>query len=156
MVPSVYARVARMLLWATGCILVCLFVRHWRRLPLPPDPWDGELGPGDGRDSDGRQDTAVLCTSCLARNGPAADFCAGCGNPIGDTTALDPLKRIYAQGWIYRRAASAPYRLLIVVGMWLIYLPLVLVMGPVAIVAAGTLFKVTRNYVRHRRRCRPA
>ena len=175
--PDVYARLIRFFAFATGGILVCLVVRHWRRVPLTPDPWDGQLGPDLGGDPDEPTAMNVLCTSCLEANVPGADFCVRCGNPVGDTTALDPLKRIYAQGWVYRRAASSPYRLLIVVGMWLIYLPFVLgmlfplvfftpvekesVLSVVAalavtVVGAGTLLRVTRNYVRHRRACRAA
>lgn len=106
----------------------------------------------------------------MAENEEEAAFCRQCGNPIGDTSSLDPLKRIQGQGWIYRRAAASPYRLLIVVGMWLIFLPMAFMAYPFAfarshdtgdlpgvvfgcligMIALAVLWKVTANYIRQR------
>ena len=148
------------------CVVLALVYRHWRGVRVPADPWDGEdLGlDADATGVGGR----AVCTSCLADNDPSTAFCCQCGNPIGDTSSLDPLKRIWAQGWVYRRAVASPYRLRVVIGMWLVFLPYailplvflsrrhswsladaVLTM-PLGIIALAVLAKVTINYVRHR------
>ena len=63
----------------------------------------------------------VLCTSCMAANNPIDDFCKECGCPIGQFVNLDPLKRIYSMGWVYRRSASGPISRIVLVGIWLIF-----------------------------------
>ena len=65
----------------------------------------------------------VLCTSCMAENVPTNDFCKECGCPIGQFVNLDPLKRIYSMGWVYRRSASGPIPTIVLVGIWLIFGP---------------------------------
>jgi hypothetical protein len=42
----------------------------------------------------------------MAHNESIADFCRACGAPLSSIAAMDPYKQIFAQGWIYRRAAS--------------------------------------------------
>ncbi|MDI6791597.1 MAG: hypothetical protein QME81_01845 [bacterium] len=48
----------------------------------------------------------VLCPNCMTGNSPVRDFCKSCGCPIGQFVNVDPLKRIYSQGWLYRKAVS--------------------------------------------------
>ncbi|MBT3374244.1 MAG: hypothetical protein HN742_34805 [Lentisphaerae bacterium] len=148
-------------------ILLAALTRYWRGLRVPPDPWDGEPDQVGAAPEDTPR---IVCSSCLGENEPEAAFCLECGNPIGDTSSMDPLKRIQAQGWIYRRAASSPYRFLIVVGMWLIFLPMAIVSFPIEFlhsrkpgdlpgaifdcliwtIVVAVLCKVTANYIRRR------
>ena len=37
--------------------------------------------------------------------------------------AIDPLQHIYAEGFAYRSAAEGPPNLIVLVGMWLIFAP---------------------------------
>ena len=114
----------------------------------------------------------VLCPSCLADNLPTFDFCDNCGCPIGRFVNLDPLKRIYSQGWLYRRSASGRIPPIVLLGIWLIFgsdlLMSALFLAPIrssegvardlwvwstlpfAVLYAAILYRVTRNYLRWR------
>lgn len=63
----------------------------------------------------------VLCPNCMAENLPARDFCESCGCPIGQFVNVDPLKRIYSQGWLFRRTVSSRITPIVLWGMWLIF-----------------------------------
>ena len=117
---------------------------------------------------------ALVCTNCSAANDPASDFCHKCGCPIGAMTTIDPLKRIYAQGFWFRRAASGRVPPIVFWGTWLLFGPSIALAailglfvvcsphfdrseisdwyGP-TIIAAGVLlssaflYKMTRNYL---------
>jgi hypothetical protein len=68
---------------------------------------------------------AVVCPKCLLANSPTAAFCVDCGAPIGMVAAVDPLQHIYAEGFAYRSAVDGPPNLIVLVGMWLIFAPIV-------------------------------
>ena len=115
--------------------------------------------------SDPEGDEGVLCPKCLLSNSPAAAFCSDCGAPIGIVSAIDPIQHIYAEGFAYRSAVDGPPKLIIVIGMWLMFFPplvgtLMLVflatsyrlaMGlfslSLAVMSAVILYRVTRNYI---------
>ncbi len=67
-----------------------------------------------------------VCPHCMTANDPLADFCAQCGAPLTSLATMDPYKNIFAQGWAYRRAAARPTSWVVVLGMWLIFGPMVL------------------------------
>lgn len=89
---------------------------------------------------------------------------------------LDPLKRIYSQGWLYRKSASDRIPTIVFLGMWLIFGTSLAafvfnltgigfsdaIFGnkwisfnlPFAILCAAILCRVTRNYLRWRRKDR--
>jgi hypothetical protein len=69
--------------------------------------------------SEGKQ----LCKSCAALNEPEADFCIKCGAPLSAYSTMGPYETIFAQGFIYREAAQRPRRFIVVLGIWLIFLP---------------------------------
>lgn len=109
----------------------------------------------------------IVCPSCLLSNHPASPFCADCGAPIGNYAAIDPIQRIYAEGFAYRSAVTGPPKVIILVGMWLVFSPL-LVMGYYGLaseihilekiiylggflIAAAILFRVTLNFIVKRR-----
>jgi hypothetical protein len=114
----------------------------------------------------------VLCPSCMSENLPTVDFCEKCGCPIGQFVNLDPLKRIYSQGWLYRRSASGRIPPIVLLGMWLIFgiglATSVLTMVhigfsdavysdqlvwfnlPFVLLCAAILYRVTKNYLRCR------
>ncbi len=49
------------------------------------------------------------------------DFCSSCGYPIGQYVNVDPIKRIYSQGWMYRKAVSGQITKFGFWGMWIIF-----------------------------------
>jgi len=112
----------------------------------------------------------VACPNCLALNSPRADFCRECDCPIGELVNLDPLKRIWSQGWIYRKAAFGSTSRFILCGIWLLFgTAIIMVPGLILweveqyglyewifavcffMVYAVILFRVTRNYIRKSR-----
>ena len=116
-------------------------------------------------DSDAPSEDAVVCPKCLLANPPAAPFCADCGAPIGMVANIDPIQRIYAEGFAYRSAVDGPPKLIIVVGMWLIFGPFLLVtsffllidsasslpgtafLGLLALASIIVLYRTTKNYI---------
>ena len=116
----------------------------------------------------------IVCPNCSDANAAGADFCARCGAPVGRFTTLDPLKSTYAEGWIFRKAANARIKPIVLIGMWALLGVPVVAAGVVAIIRpAGTptlrilgslgigliylmvLVRVTRNYFRNRPRSGP-
>jgi len=109
----------------------------------------------------------VVCHHCLLSNHPASPFCADCGAPIGNYAAIDPIQRIYAEGFAYRSAVTGPPKVIILVGMWVRFSPLLVIgycgltseiqilekliyMGGF-LIAAAILFRVTLNFIVKRR-----
>jgi hypothetical protein len=63
----------------------------------------------------------IVCPNCGDAFDARADFCGGCGAPIGRFTTLDPLKAIDAQGWLFRKSARARIGPLVLIGMWTLF-----------------------------------
>jgi len=112
---------------------------------------------------------AAVCPSCGEANDPGTDFCLRCGAPVGRFTTLDPFKAIFAEGWLFRKTASARIRPIVLVGMWALFgIPLAgmvaaLALRPtdshgldtIATVAVSVLYllvlaRVTLNFLRNR------
>lgn len=116
---------------------------------------DRQSQPGDG----------VVCPKCLRSNTTTAAFCADCGAPIGMVANVDPIQHIHAEGFAYRSAVDGPPKLIILVGMWVLFGPMALigpcmviggVAGPLfaaiawnlfSVCSAVILFRTTRNYL---------
>jgi len=115
----------------------------------------------------------MVCPSCLNQNPFHVDYCEDCGAPLSPTVNFDPYKRIASQGWLYRTASSEARRRITVIGMWLIFGPMIgailsfaylidyknskswlVLVGLLVLCAipAIILFKTTRNYFRNRAR----
>jgi len=62
-----------------------------------------------------------LCTSCTTPNSPVAHFCVKCGAPLSSFATIAPFERLFAEGFIYRQAAERPRKLIVVLGVWLIF-----------------------------------
>lgn len=63
----------------------------------------------------------LLCTSCAAPNRPSAHFCIKCGAPLSSYAMIAPFERLFAEGFIYRRATEHPRNLITVSGIWFIF-----------------------------------
>jgi hypothetical protein len=105
-----------------------------------------------------------LCISCTAPNNPSAHFCAKCGAPLTSYASTGPFESIFAEGSVYRSAVERPQKLVVVLGIWLLFGPVTLggvmiasfsdesfmirVMGiGLAAISIAMLWKTTRNYL---------
>lgn len=66
-------------------------------------------------------DQKQLCISCMAPNEPSAHFCVKCGAPLSSYASTGPFEGLFAEGAVYRQAAEHPQRLVVVLGVWLIF-----------------------------------
>ncbi len=117
-------------------------------------------------------DGGDLCPACLAELTAGCGFCPKCAAPVTPTVAISPFERIFSEGYIYRQAVASPRKLIVVVGIWLVFLPVCLsgvlmivrhvffrempmlhVFGAVfaSVIGGMSLFQVTRNYLRRPR-----
>jgi len=106
-----------------------------------------------------------LCLSCLAPNESTAHFCGKCGAPLSSYAATGPFESLLAEGSVYRQAAEHLRRLVVVLGVWLIFgmmalggfglvvrdqtsnlFSLILGSGLV-IISVAMIAKTTRNYL---------
>jgi hypothetical protein len=110
-------------------------------------------------------DQKQLCLSCLAANEVSANFCAKCGAPLTSYASTGPFESLFAGGAVYRQAATHPRKLIVVVGVWLIFGTVILsgltvLNGPLAgkyfgaagglvmiAVSGAMIWKTTRNYL---------
>ncbi|MFC1783449.1 hypothetical protein ACFL02_07670 [Planctomycetota bacterium] len=61
----------------------------------------------------------AVCPNCFTANLSIAHFCRRCATPLTSHAEIDPLGRIYSMGDTYRKACHQPYKLIILIGMWL-------------------------------------
>lgn len=64
-----------------------------------------------------------LCLHCAQSNAPLTKFCRHCRAPIHPLSAWCPYERIYATGFIWRAAISTPRKPMVLVGIYLFFLP---------------------------------
>ncbi len=114
-------------------------------------------------------DLGILCPNCAAANVPEADFCARCRAPLSTMSTIDPLRSTLAEGFVYRQAVEGTSKPIVLVGIWLIFLPGMVVgllqtinapersafgLGRWAVVSAlgvGVLYRTTASFLRKRR-----
>ena len=110
-------------------------------------------------------DEKQLCVSCLASNDPAAHFCIKCGAPLSSYASTGPFESLFAEGSVYRQAAERPQKLVVVLGVWLIFgimalvgvvfiakfqnegLEYVITGTLILLVSLAMILKTTRNYL---------
>jgi hypothetical protein len=71
--------------------------------------------------SDHGAEEQELCVQCMTGNRPGSHFCRNCGAPLSSYAATGPFESLFAEGHLYRRAAEQPQRLIVVVGIWVIF-----------------------------------
>jgi len=132
---------------------------------VPSEGGEAEMG-------DDHFDGGDLCPACLAELTAGCGFCPQCAAPVTPTAAISPFERIFSEGYIYRQAVASPRKLIVVVGIWLVFLPVFLsgvlmivwhsffrempmphVFGALftSLIGGLGLFQVTRNYLRRPR-----
>ena len=62
-----------------------------------------------------------LCLGCLFPNEAGANFCAKCGAPLTSYASTGPFESLFAEGHVYRQAVNQPRRLIVVLGVWVIF-----------------------------------
>lgn len=65
----------------------------------------------------------ITCPSCQTINEQSAIFCRKCGAPIGAVATLDPVQTIQAQGFLFRKATEGRPRPMVLLGIWILFLP---------------------------------
>ena len=113
---------------------------------------------------------SITCASCLNENQIGIHFCKQCGAPIGDFTTTMPFERIQAEGFAYREATSNPRKPIVVIGIYILFLPgflaflatviftiiqpgalgLLLPMTFLGVVSFVILYKTTKNFIKNR------
>lgn len=74
-------------------------------------------------DTDGENEEGLVCSSCLFVNSPDATHCHECSVPID---GVDALQRIRSVGFTPRSTVESPPKLVILIGVWMIFAPAVL------------------------------
>jgi len=111
----------------------------------------------------------------MKENDGAATRCKYCNHALGLTENPDHLQRISAEGAVYAKAVEVKPNIVVLIGVWLLFFPILLVSLPSAISEifqgeGGTssfilfwvlliiaffsltmLYKVTRNYVKNKK-----
>ena len=67
------------------------------------------------------------CFSCMQPNEFGTKFCKFCNAPISQTSSSDPLQIAYGEGMAYRKAVEGKPRLLVVIGVWIMFFPTMIV-----------------------------
>src|ERR1041384_2877636 len=116
----------------------------------------------------------VICTACQTVNEQFESFCRQCGTPIGETATRDPLSKIQTEGFLFRKALDGPPKPIVLIGMWILFLPLIVagvyiaahiilyqrgltsffffwVFVGLTYLAFTILYRVTKNYIVSRR-----
>ena len=121
------------------------------------------------------EEETMLCPSCLQANPPDARFCSRCDAPLSAGAVLGPFEQTRAQRFIFHRAATGPSSFIVVLGVWVIFLPILIacalffgsmiVVGPLTLqlvlecllplfvtaFSAALLWRVTANFQKQRR-----
>lgn len=86
---------------------------------------------------DQTEDAQPICPHCVEEVSELDDICPHCGGPITANAMIDPMKQIYAWGYLTRRLFGERPKLITVIGVWLFVVPQMLI---------GLLFLVMGTY----------
>lgn len=65
----------------------------------------------------------ALCTHCAAPLQGSENFCNACGCPLTFQAASMPYESILARGFLWREGSARPQKLVVVIGIWLLFAP---------------------------------
>ncbi|MBT7304442.1 MAG: hypothetical protein HN849_33210 [Victivallales bacterium] len=85
------------LMTAIAVSLGIFYAARWiARMPVDPDPWDGQLDDEEGmEEAEEEASEHPVCSKCLAPVASASQhYCQGCGNAIGEFTPYVPFVNI--------------------------------------------------------------
>tara|TARA_R110002111_G_scaffold154256_2_gene221212 strand:+ start:338 stop:814 length:477 start_codon:yes stop_codon:yes gene_type:complete len=81
--------------------------------------------PGDTPDIlDTEPEEEMLCPHCLRPTDPISHFCNHCAGPTSMHSSIDPMGQVYSMGHAYRNSTDRPTKFVTVLGIWLIFSPL--------------------------------
>lgn len=124
---------------------------------------------------DQSQQNTILCLTCMKENNGAATYCRFCNAALGLTDNPDHLQKLAMEGAVYAKAVEVKPNIVILVGVWLLFFPILVFSLPSAIsvmfeggggtesfvifwlliiiaIFSGTMiYKVTRNYLNGRK-----
>ncbi len=118
-------------------------------------------------------DTGPCCPHCFAPIPASVHFCPKCERPLTSFAATDPIHSIRTEGQLYRGAARTT-RPIVLIGMWLTFVPAIGMGFAVLALRGGSLggkiafavfafalygailYRVTANFIRARRKSRAA
>src|SRR5215510_6429799 len=66
----------------------------------------------------------VRCATCQTLNGRFESFCRNCGSPISATATLTPVSIVQTEGLLFRKALDYPPGPIVLIGIWLLFLPM--------------------------------
>lgn len=76
---------------------------------------------------------ASICISCMQPNEWEAAYCMNCNTPMNLSNSNDPIQRLPAEGYAYRKAAEMKPNIVVLIGVWLLFLPAFIFSGLSAI-----------------------
>jgi hypothetical protein len=85
-------------------------------------------------------DVAIVCPQCLEPNPEDRHFCRRCATPLTAYASIDPLGQIYAAADTYRKAIANPRRVIVILGLWLLFGPAALIYLLLVATNIGSLF----------------
>jgi len=112
----------------------------------------------------------ILCVACMKENNAAATFCRFCNAALGLSDNPDHLQKLAMEGAVYAKAVEVKPNIVILVGVWLLFFPILIISLPTAIsmmreggggstsfvmfwlliitavFSGAMIYKVTRNY----------
>lgn len=100
-----WARLAVLIIAALGVIALYRFLRWFRHLPLPPDPWDALIA----KDWDSATATEV-CHRCSEPHPAGQAFCKNCGTAIGTYNNCMPYVYIFSEGEVLRTGVAGKFQ----------------------------------------------
>jgi hypothetical protein len=63
----------------------------------------------------------ILCPNCQEENEIERIYCKNCNYPIGTNATTDPVQSAIAEGTGIGKGIKSPKKLIIVIGMWLLF-----------------------------------
>ncbi|MFL6467719.1 MAG: hypothetical protein ACJ72Z_07150 [Pyrinomonadaceae bacterium] len=74
-------------------------------------------------------DERLVCASCGRLIGVSDAYCPDCMAPTGGVSNLDPMQAIVSEGRLFSRATEGRQKPIVLIGVWILFLPFVLVGG---------------------------
>lgn len=109
--------------------------------PSLDDPATGGLGEDPSHPVSPDADVeAMVCPHCMHMVLADSHFCEHCSGPITSIASMDPLGSVYAQGFGFGKAVDRPTSPMIFWGMWLLLAPQILMLLPILVMVARSLF----------------
>lgn len=68
----------------------------------------------------------VPCLSCFQENDKHAVFCKNCNSSLSLAANFDPLKALHNEGMVYSKAVVGKPKLVVLIGVWVLFLPALL------------------------------